>query len=293
MRYYIYKLTFQSGATYIGSHIEHKENDGYVTSSSYYKTHQDDPIVLREILIELNDKETMDIMETLCILSDKANSFNNVNGNLGNWRYKFCGFKGRRFTDEQRKRISKGVKSNPNWRNNLSKALRGKHFTEEHKKALSESWHKSDDYYKERCSKCKGNTNKRSDEEKLHISETLKKRFENKENHPFYGKHHSDETKQKISKSKAGKTPWNKGIKSPGVGGRKKGYKTSEKEIENKKAAAIRVLVNDKNEIVCKGSENIILFLGEIYEGRSLSKFIKNHPELGYRLMTMSAYLKL
>lgn len=33
------------------------------------------------------------------------------------------------------------------------------------------------------------------------------------ENHPFYGKIHSEETKQKISDSCKGRIPWNKGRK--------------------------------------------------------------------------------
>ena len=285
MRYYIYKLTFKSGATYIGSHIEHSENDGYVTSSSYYKKNLEiDPLIKREELVQLQDRETMNIMETICILSDKANSENNVNYNLGAWKFGII------LSKEQLDAIVDKNRNNPNWRKNLSKSLKGKPFTEEHKKALSDSWHKSEEYYKDRCSKCKGNTNSRTEEEKEKISKTLKERFSNKENCPFYGKHHTEETKQKIRNAKKGKAAWNKGIKSPGVGGRKNGYKASEKEIENKKAAAVRVLINDKNEIVCKGSENIILFLGELYDGRSLSKFIRNHPELGYRLMTMSKY---
>ncbi|MCK9416543.1 NUMOD3 domain-containing DNA-binding protein [Candidatus Dojkabacteria bacterium] len=40
-----------------------------------------------------------------------------------------------------------------------------------------------------------------NDETKQKISETLKKRFKNKENHSRYGKKLSDDTKQKISKS--------------------------------------------------------------------------------------------
>ena len=230
----------------------------------------------------------MNIMETICILSDKANSENNVNYNLGAWKFGII------LSKEQLEAIADKNRNNPNWRKNLSKSLKGKPFTDEHKKALSDSWHKSEEYYKDRCSKCKGNTNTKTNEEKLRISETLKMKYKTGEiTAPMLGHYHTVETKQKISESQAGKTPWNKGLKAPGVGGRKKGYKASEKEIENKRAAAVRVLVNNKNEIVCKGSENIILFLGELYEGRSLSKFIKNHPELGYKLMTMSSYLKI
>ena len=66
MRYYIYKLTFKSGATYIGQHTEKVENDGYITSSSYFNKNND-PLVSRDILLEVKDKETLDIMETLCI----------------------------------------------------------------------------------------------------------------------------------------------------------------------------------------------------------------------------------
>lgn len=29
MKFYIYRLTFENGATYIGEHLEKKENDGY------------------------------------------------------------------------------------------------------------------------------------------------------------------------------------------------------------------------------------------------------------------------
>ena len=42
-------------------------------------------------------------------------------------------------------------------------------------------------------------------EQREKISKTLKKYFENKNNHPFYGKHHSEETKEKIRKSRVEK----------------------------------------------------------------------------------------
>lgn len=72
-KYYVYKLTFQSGRTYIGYHKQIKEQDYYITSSTYYERHkQDDPLVNREILIETDDDFKASFLETWCILSDKA-----------------------------------------------------------------------------------------------------------------------------------------------------------------------------------------------------------------------------
>lgn len=109
-KYYIYKLYFESGKTYVGSHIQKREKDNYITSSSYYKNHPEDKLVKREILIELKDAETMNFIETICILEDKANNPNNVNGNYGNWYYHFCGgqaFKGLKLSKEHKQKISK------------------------------------------------------------------------------------------------------------------------------------------------------------------------------------------
>lgn len=53
MRFYIYKLIFKSGSTYIGEHLEKVPNDGYITSSKYYKENKSvDPLVERKILIK-------------------------------------------------------------------------------------------------------------------------------------------------------------------------------------------------------------------------------------------------
>lgn len=40
-----------------------------------------------------------------------------------------------------------------------------------------------------------------TEEQKKNISECNKKRFANKEDHPFYQRHHSEESKKKISES--------------------------------------------------------------------------------------------
>ena len=82
---YIYKLYFKNGCTYVGKHAELKRNDGYITSSSYYKKHKD-LCERREILIDnLPDIDTLDIMESLCIMADICENPLNVNYNRGAW----------------------------------------------------------------------------------------------------------------------------------------------------------------------------------------------------------------
>ena len=60
-KFYIYKLTFRNGCTYIGKHHQKKDFDQYITSSSYYKKHKD-LLEKREIILEVKDIETLDIM---------------------------------------------------------------------------------------------------------------------------------------------------------------------------------------------------------------------------------------
>lgn len=123
MRYYIYKITFQSGRTYIGQHTERKANDKYVTSSAYYKRNPNDLVTSREVLLEVKDKETLNIMETICIMADKRDNDLNVNGTLGGMilKYHYTGLR----TKE--------------WKENISKSRKGQKLSEEHKKKLSEA----------------------------------------------------------------------------------------------------------------------------------------------------------
>ena len=67
-RYYIYKLYFESGATYIGEHIQRIENDGYITSSKYYKNHPEDKLLKREIICScasIVEREHIDLDKTV------------------------------------------------------------------------------------------------------------------------------------------------------------------------------------------------------------------------------------
>ena len=111
--FYIYKITFETGETYIGSHIEYKKNDGYICSSLYWKRHPELKLKEREILFYLPSLEQMNIMETICIISDKCNSEKNINGNYGNWLYNFhskldCPWnKGLKMSDSFKEKISK------------------------------------------------------------------------------------------------------------------------------------------------------------------------------------------
>lgn len=146
-KYYIYKLTFQSGATYIGQHTQKTENDKYITSSKYFKEHRKtDPLIKREILLYVKDKETLDIMETLCIRGDMCNNEKNVNGNYGNWEYRF-NFKGRHHTDEFKQNTKKQMEEmwkNPEHRKHMLLVHLGRKNTTETKekmsKAASKSW---------------------------------------------------------------------------------------------------------------------------------------------------------
>lgn len=182
MRFYIYKLTFENGATYIGEHCEKNLLDGYISSSKYLK---DNPNLKfnREILIEVKDEETMHIMETLCIMKDKCENDFNVNGTLGAWILKYCTYRGKFVTEETRQK--------------LSETSTGRHHTEEAKAKIS----KAQKGKKERPEVVE-KMRERSHEVALKIAASRK----------AHGYVHSEETRQKISESQKGKEAWNKGI---------------------------------------------------------------------------------
>lgn len=68
----------------------------------------------------------------------------------------------------------------------------GYHHTEEEIKKAVESWKKSYNPL---------HHSMKREEVRKKVSETLKERFKNKENHPNYGKHRSKETKRKLSEN--------------------------------------------------------------------------------------------
>ena len=116
-------------------------------------------------------------------------------------------------SEETRRKISTRPVSEET-RRKISLALKGREFSPEHKKSISDSkkskgiW--SGDLNPKHINPPFGELNSfhgkhHSEETKMKISESRKKYVG--ENHSMYGKHHSEETKMKISESLKGRTP--------------------------------------------------------------------------------------
>lgn len=91
---YIYRLTFQSGKTYIGQRTykgDDIDKDSYMGSSNYKKNNPDDVIIKKEIIISGDfDNFTLNLLETDSIIFEKIQKGNNcVNGTYGGLFYRF------------------------------------------------------------------------------------------------------------------------------------------------------------------------------------------------------------
>lgn len=202
--YQIYKITFEDGKTYVGQHRYNKNdtNDKYVTSSVYYENGH--KVAKKEILIECKDEITMDIMETICILEDKAeNGSNNVNGNLG-------GMMNVEWGKNAFKISAKGYIPTEEIKQKIGESLKGKIVSDETKEKLSIA--KKAYFATEEGEAEKHNLSKRmservvSDETKGKISESVKKitsteEWKKKASESHKGHVHSEEQKKKISES--------------------------------------------------------------------------------------------
>ena len=211
--YQIYKVTFEDGKTYVGQHKHNKNdsNDDYITSSTYYK--EGHKVSKKEILLDCKDEITMDIMETICILGDKAeNGNNNVNGNLGGmmnvewgknaFRVSTRKNNGYKISQALMKLYSseKGDEVREKMRNS-KKELYSSEKGKEVKEKISE--YRKTFYISEEGS---GVREKISESLKTFYTseegETLKQKYRE----AVLGKHLSDEVKEKISKSNSGKS---------------------------------------------------------------------------------------
>jgi len=145
------------------------------------------------VLLENVPEEELDYWEIHYI-----KECNSVSPNGYNLTY---GGKGHRAIDETKRK--------------KSEALKGRKLTEEHRKKLSES-HKGKDNHQ------LGRYHSEEAKKKMSDAHTGKKRTDtvwNKglmgEGTSFYGKHHTEETRKKISEIGKGRVPWNKGKPFP------------------------------------------------------------------------------
>lgn len=220
--FYIYKLRFLNGETYIGSHVQHKAADSYVTSSSFYFEHKDE-LISREVVLEVKDRFTMNLMETICIMQDKRDNPKNVNGNLGNYFHRFpndgSSRRGKHASDETRKKLSESHKGKTPWnkgkklppmpeetRRKISNTTKGKVFSEETRRKISEAQKgkkekpRTEAYRNLQRIKALDNWEKLSEEDKKLRAEKISKATKGKAKKP-----HSEDWKKKVSEKLKGK----------------------------------------------------------------------------------------
>lgn len=176
-------------------------------------------MIKRDVLFYLPDKETLDILETICICEDKANNEKNVNYNFGGWVTTFTGGwnKGITTTNKQKEKISKALKGREPWN-------KGKKLSEDHKKKISKnSAHISGVKGKKLSEETKTKMSeshrgkKHSEEWNKKVGEAQKGKSKSKESiekmrATKLGKKISEEHKEKISKGMRGLHWWNNGV---------------------------------------------------------------------------------
>jgi len=301
MRYYIYKIEFEDGSSYIGSHVEKFENDGYITSSSYY-LNNNSKIVKRDILCECKDFYTMNFVESIAIMDDKSFSNKNVNGNYGNWYHNFCGFHGHHSQNTKNK-ISNSFKNmdpkkKKEWKEKISKLSKNREVSEETRKKHRDYWKSLSKKEKKLIFKKCINTRKAenklnlSKETKNKISDSLKEYY--KENPgPWTGRTHSNETKIKISNSLKGKPSWNSGkimtdewkAEHKANLGKRKGSKLTEEQ-----KSLIRK--NSKNAVHIKNIKNGIEYYS-IRQAFSQDEILKTFPRPRNKIALLKLFEKL
>ena len=174
--YFIYKTQFEDGHYYIGQHKTNKLDDGYIGSGKgLFDFINDNPNLKyeRQILCYCSTIGELNTKEQEYIGDSYKNDMLCLNMKEGGW--------GHEMNKKARKNISDGVKlaykNNPEILTKMSKSLKGRI-----------PWNKG---------------LKASEETRIKQSEAHKG-IQAGENHPMYGKHHTEETKQKMSEKRNG-----------------------------------------------------------------------------------------
>ena len=200
--YYIYLILNKvNGKTYVGKHESSKEwyNDGYMGSGKLLKPAKKKYGIEnfeKHLIQHCYSEEETNKAEKFWIAEYRSRGkaeYNIADGGEGG------GFKGKHHSEESKAKCRVSVLKTfelNNTRQKLSEMKRCVPKSEEHKAAISNAL------------RCKP----KSEEHRQHCKEAQQKYFETHEG-TFKGKHHSEETKQKIAKSKKGKPSWNKGLK--------------------------------------------------------------------------------
>lgn len=249
--YCIYRITNKiNGKTYIGQHKYTDLNDDYMGSGKILKQSIKKYGIEnfeKEILYSrIQYKETADDMEKFAIAKERVIGKAEYNiadggqgGNLGEEVNKKISeaMKGKKkppISEETRKKMSvanSGRHHTEETKRKISAGNKGKHRTEEQKRHHSEvtkgkpAWNKgksgylSEESRKKMSEAKKGKTTwnkgkRLSEKTKRKISETLKGRHHTEETKRKMSERcHSDETRKKMSEAHKGKVAWNKGNK--------------------------------------------------------------------------------
>jgi hypothetical protein len=212
MKFYIYKITNTiNNKYYIGAHKTINENDNYFGSGKLLKRsikkHGIENFI-KEIVEYCNSESEMferELEIINCVISDDL-CMNISYGGHGGWT----------FVNKNKLNSRKGVSLTKEHKEKIGAASKGKIVSETTKGKMSTArkqyWTNVDDDKKEKTKeKLRKYAKNRPADHSKKISDTLKERYSVPENNPFYGKKHTEESKQKMSDALKGHVAWNKG----------------------------------------------------------------------------------